>query len=160
MVRNFRPPITSFARAPSLFSTVNTRQTHGIEKGSQNLCTTVESPDLILWARAKTTPQPRSRALGPSALRNIPKGIRNRRRLLLLWCRRFYCVLPGSIATVPSPLHLVEPESAPQAQTVSSGTLGLRGRVGIEVAAIIVAALYFGREVLIPVTLAMLLSLL
>jgi predicted PurR-regulated permease PerM len=34
----------------------------------------------------------------------------------------------------------------------------LRGSAGIEVAAIVVAALYFGREVLIPVTLAMLLS--
>ncbi|HEX3416709.1 MAG TPA: AI-2E family transporter [Stellaceae bacterium] len=41
-------------------------------------------------------------------------------------------------------------------QIASKGTL--RAPAGIEVAAIVVAALYFGREVLIPVTLAMLLS--
>ena len=59
---------------------------------------------------------------------------------------------------MPNPLHSLDPESAPRSQAASAGTLRLRGPVGIEVAAIAVAALYFGREVLIPVTLAMLLS--
>jgi predicted PurR-regulated permease PerM len=57
---------------------------------------------------------------------------------------------------MPNPLP--EPESASASQVAPAGTLGLRGSAGIEVAAIVVAALYFGREVLIPVTLAMLLS--
>jgi predicted PurR-regulated permease PerM len=64
----------------------------------------------------------------------------------------------GSIATMPSPLRSAEPEAALPSHIASKGTLGLRAPVGIEVAAIVVAALYFGREVLIPVTLAMLLS--
>ena len=64
----------------------------------------------------------------------------------------------GSIATMPSPLRSAEPEAASPSHIASKGTLGLRAPVGIEVAAIVVAALYFGREVLIPVTLAMLLS--
>src|SRR4051794_26286798 len=63
-----------------------------------------------------------------------------------------------SIATMPSPLRSAEPEAALPSQIAAKGTLGLRAPVGIEVAAIVVAALYFGREVLVPVTLAMLLS--
>ena len=59
---------------------------------------------------------------------------------------------------MPNPLHSPEPESASSSQLASAGTLGAWGPRGIEVAAIAVAALYFGREVLIPVTLAMLLS--
>lgn len=59
---------------------------------------------------------------------------------------------------MPNPSHSPEPESASASQAPSARTLGLRGSAGIEVAAIVVAALYFGREVLIPVTLAMLLS--
>ena len=59
---------------------------------------------------------------------------------------------------MPSPLHSAEPEAASSSQIASKGTCGLRAPAGIEVAAIVVAALYFGREVLIPVTLAMLLS--
>ncbi|HEY3679048.1 MAG TPA: hypothetical protein VGL45_10030, partial [Bradyrhizobium sp.] len=63
-----------------------------------------------------------------------------------------------SIATMPSPLRPADPEAALPSQIASKGSLGLRAPAGIEVAAIVVAALYFGREVLIPVTLAMLLS--
>jgi len=63
-----------------------------------------------------------------------------------------------SIATMPSPLRSAELEAASSSQIASKGTRGLRAPVGIEVAAIVVAALYFAREVLIPVTLAMLLS--
>src|SRR2546423_5868737 len=63
-----------------------------------------------------------------------------------------------SIATMPSPLHPADSEAALPSQIASKGSLGLRAPAGIEVAAIVVAALYFGREVLIPVTLAMLLS--
>ena len=59
---------------------------------------------------------------------------------------------------MPNPLHSPEPESASSSQLASAGTFGAWGPRGIEVAAIAVAALYFGREVLIPVTLAMLLS--
>src|SRR4051812_50152192 len=59
---------------------------------------------------------------------------------------------------MPSPLRPADPEAALPSQLASKGTLGLRAPAGIEVAAIVVAALYFGREVLIPVTLAMLLS--
>ena len=59
---------------------------------------------------------------------------------------------------MPDPLHSPEPESAFSSQLASAGTFGAWGPKGIEVAAIAVAALYFGREVLIPVTLAMLLS--
>ena len=59
---------------------------------------------------------------------------------------------------MPSPLRSAEPEAALPSQIAAKGTLGLRAPVGIEVAAIVVAALYFGREVLVPVTLAMLLS--
>ena len=59
---------------------------------------------------------------------------------------------------MPSPLRSAEPEAASPSQIATKGTLGLRAPVGIEVAAIVVAALYFGREVLVPVTLAMLLS--
>jgi predicted PurR-regulated permease PerM len=59
---------------------------------------------------------------------------------------------------MPSPLRPAEPEAALPSQIASKGSLGLRAPAGIEVAAIVVAALYFGREVLIPVTLAMLLS--
>ena len=59
---------------------------------------------------------------------------------------------------MPSPLRSAEPEAALPSQIASKGSLGLRAPAGIEVAAIVVAALYFGREVLIPVTLAMLLS--
>jgi predicted PurR-regulated permease PerM len=61
-----------------------------------------------------------------------------------------------NVSTMPNPLYSPEPESA--SQVASGKTAGLRGSSGIEVAAIVVAALYFGREVLIPVTLAMLLS--
>jgi hypothetical protein len=63
-----------------------------------------------------------------------------------------------SIATMPNPLRSAELEAASSSQIASKGTRGLRAPVGIEVAAIVVAALYFAREVLIPVTLAMLLS--
>src|SRR2546423_9495933 len=63
-----------------------------------------------------------------------------------------------SIATMPSPLHPADSEAALPSQIASKGSFGLRAPAGIEVAAIVVAALYFGREVLIPVTLAMLLS--
>jgi predicted PurR-regulated permease PerM len=59
---------------------------------------------------------------------------------------------------MPNPSHSLEPGSEPPSEAASGGTLRLRGPVGIEVAAIVVAALYFGREVLIPVTLAMLLT--
>src|SRR4051812_49767345 len=59
---------------------------------------------------------------------------------------------------MPSPLRPADPEAALPSQLASKGSLGLRAPAGIEVAAIVVAALYFGREVLIPVTLAMLLS--
>ena len=59
---------------------------------------------------------------------------------------------------MPSPLRSAEPEAALPSQIAAKGTLGLRAPIGIEVAAIVVAALYFGREVLVPVTLAMLLS--
>ena len=59
---------------------------------------------------------------------------------------------------MPSPLRSAELEAASSSQIASKGTRGLRAPVGIEVAAIVVAALYFAREVLIPVTLAMLLS--
>jgi predicted PurR-regulated permease PerM len=55
---------------------------------------------------------------------------------------------------MPSLLRSAESETALPSQIASKGT----SRAGIEVAAIVVAALYFGREVLIPVTLAMLLS--
>src|SRR5438045_3705518 len=57
---------------------------------------------------------------------------------------------------MPSPLRSAESEAGLPSQIASKGTL--RAPAGIEVAAIVVAALYFGREVLIPVTLAMLLS--
>lgn len=59
---------------------------------------------------------------------------------------------------MPSSLH--SPESKPPFPTevAPAGTPGLRGLVGMVAAAIAVAALYFGREVLVPVTLAMLLS--
>ncbi|HJU17775.1 MAG TPA: AI-2E family transporter [Stellaceae bacterium] len=59
---------------------------------------------------------------------------------------------------MPNSLHSLESESASPSQVAPAGTPGLRGLVGIVAAAIAVAALYFGREVLIPVTLAMLLS--
>ena len=59
---------------------------------------------------------------------------------------------------MPNPLRPPEPEPASPSQVASLGTFSVRGPVGIEVAAIVVAALYFAREVLIPVTLAMLLS--
>src|SRR5438270_2323204 len=57
---------------------------------------------------------------------------------------------------MPSPLRSAESEAGLPSQIASKGTL--RAPAGIEGAAIVVAALYFGREVLIPVTLAMLLS--
>ena len=57
---------------------------------------------------------------------------------------------------MPSPLRPADPEAGLPSQIASKGTL--RAPAGIEVAAIVVAALYFGREVLVPVTLAMLLS--
>ena len=57
---------------------------------------------------------------------------------------------------MPNSLRPPEPELASPSQVASAGTPSVRGRVGIEVAAIVVAALYFAREVLIPVTLAML----
>jgi predicted PurR-regulated permease PerM len=56
------------------------------------------------------------------------------------------------------PLHPPELESAFRSEAAPSGSPGLRELVGMVAAAIAVAALYFGREVLIPVTLAMLLS--
>src|ERR1700720_1075521 len=59
---------------------------------------------------------------------------------------------------MPSPLRSAELEAASSSQIASKGTRGLRAPVGIEVAAIVVAALFFAREVLIPVTLAMRLS--
>jgi predicted PurR-regulated permease PerM len=59
---------------------------------------------------------------------------------------------------MPSRVRSAKPEAALPSQIAPKGTLGLRTPVGIEVAAIVVAALYLGREVLIPVTLAMLLS--
>jgi predicted PurR-regulated permease PerM len=59
---------------------------------------------------------------------------------------------------MPNPLRPPESEPASPSQVASVGTFSVRGPVGIEVAAIVVAALYFAREVLIPVTLAMLLS--
>src|ERR1700730_3374608 len=63
-----------------------------------------------------------------------------------------------SVATMPNPLRPPEPEPASPSQVASLGTFSVRGPVGIEVAAIVVAALYLAREGLIPVTLAMLLS--
>ncbi|HEY1299573.1 MAG TPA: AI-2E family transporter, partial [Stellaceae bacterium] len=59
---------------------------------------------------------------------------------------------------MPSPLHSPELQAAAPAETAPVGSPGLRELVGMVAAAIAVAALYFGREVLIPVTLAMLLS--
>jgi predicted PurR-regulated permease PerM len=59
---------------------------------------------------------------------------------------------------MPNSLHSPAPEPASPSQVASAGTPGLRDLVGIVAAAVAVAALYFGREVLIPVTLAMLLS--
>jgi predicted PurR-regulated permease PerM len=59
---------------------------------------------------------------------------------------------------MPTPSHPPEPASASPSQVASAGPPGLRDLVGIVTAAIAVTALYFGREVLIPVTLAMLLS--
>src|SRR4051794_1769674 len=103
------------------------------------------------------TPQPRSRALGASRSPRYFRGCGTG-----AGCR--CCGAAGStafcrsIATMPSPLRPAEPEAALPSQIASKGSLGLRAPAGIEVAAIVVAALYFGREVLIPVTLAMLLS--
>jgi predicted PurR-regulated permease PerM len=59
---------------------------------------------------------------------------------------------------MPEPLHPPELESAFRSEAAPAGSPGLRELVGMVAAAIAVAALYFGREVLIPVTLAMLLS--
>jgi len=56
---------------------------------------------------------------------------------------------------MPNRLGSLAPESASPSQAVLAG---LRNLIGVVTAAIAVAALYFGREVLIPVTLAMLLS--
>jgi predicted PurR-regulated permease PerM len=59
---------------------------------------------------------------------------------------------------MPERLHPPELESAFRSEVAPAGIPGLRELVGMVAAAIAVAALYFGREVLIPVTLAMLLS--
>jgi predicted PurR-regulated permease PerM len=59
---------------------------------------------------------------------------------------------------MPEPLHPPELESAFRSEVAPAGSPGVREPVGMVAAAIAVAALYFGREVLIPVTLAMLLS--
>jgi predicted PurR-regulated permease PerM len=59
---------------------------------------------------------------------------------------------------MPEPLHPPELASAFRSEAAPAGSPGLRELVGMVAAAIAVAALYFGREVLIPVTLAMLLS--
>ncbi|HJU17403.1 MAG TPA: AI-2E family transporter, partial [Stellaceae bacterium] len=59
---------------------------------------------------------------------------------------------------MPDPLHPLEPEPAASSPVAPAGTPSLPGLVGILVAAVVVAALYLAREVLIPVTVAMLLS--
>jgi predicted PurR-regulated permease PerM len=56
---------------------------------------------------------------------------------------------------LPRPL---EPPFAEPSPVAPAGTPGMSGMIGILVAAVVVAALYFGREVLLPITLAMLLS--
>lgn len=61
---------------------------------------------------------------------------------------------------MPDSLHPLEPASPAPARIAPAGTPGLRGMIGVVVAAVVVAALYIGREVLIPVTLALLLSFL
>lgn len=59
---------------------------------------------------------------------------------------------------MPEPLR---PPDLPAADRVAPvGTPGIAGMLGVLVAAVVVAALYFGREVLLPITLAMLLSFL
>lgn len=59
---------------------------------------------------------------------------------------------------MPNPPHSPEPQTPFPTQVAPAGTPGLRELVGMVAATIAVAALYFGREVLVPVTLAMLLS--
>lgn len=61
---------------------------------------------------------------------------------------------------MPDALHPPEVGSAPPSQVPSAGAPGTPGLTAIIVAVVVVAALYFGREVLIPVTLAMMLSFL
>lgn len=58
---------------------------------------------------------------------------------------------------MPKPLRLLEAEPP---RVAPAGTPGLAGMLGVVVAAVVVAALYFGREVLLPITLAVLLSFL
>ncbi|HEX5460795.1 MAG TPA: AI-2E family transporter [Steroidobacteraceae bacterium] len=57
---------------------------------------------------------------------------------------------------MPSALQPTQPASLPPVPP--AGTPGLSTLTGVVVAVVVVAALYFGREVLMPVTLAMLLS--
>ncbi|HZU88593.1 MAG TPA: AI-2E family transporter [Stellaceae bacterium] len=59
---------------------------------------------------------------------------------------------------MPDPLHPPKPAAAAPLQAPPPGAPGMPGLTGVVVAAVVVAALYFAREVLIPVTLAMLLS--
>ncbi|HEY1261503.1 MAG TPA: AI-2E family transporter [Stellaceae bacterium] len=59
---------------------------------------------------------------------------------------------------MPIPSNSPDVQAAAPAPVAPVGSPGLRQLVGMVAAAIAVAALYFGREVLIPVTLAMLLS--
>lgn len=59
---------------------------------------------------------------------------------------------------MPDPLHPRDLPTAEPAPAAPAGTSGLSGMIGALVAAVVVAALYFGREVLLPITLAMLLS--
>ena len=61
---------------------------------------------------------------------------------------------------MPDPLRPLEPPFAQPSPVAPAGTPGMSGMIGILVAAVVVAALYFGREVLLPITLAMLLSFL
>ena len=78
--------------------------------------------------------------------------------VLRLWWRRL-CFPCAGTSRHAKPVAFARARIASASQAPSARTLGLRGSgAGIEVAAIVAAALYFGREVLIPVTLAMLLS--
>jgi predicted PurR-regulated permease PerM len=59
---------------------------------------------------------------------------------------------------MPDPLRPPDPPFAEPPRVAPAGAPGLSGLIGILVAAVMVAALYFGRAVLLPITLAMLLS--
>ncbi len=61
---------------------------------------------------------------------------------------------------MPEPLRPLEPPLAEPSPVAPTGTPGISGMLGVLVAAVVVAALYFGREVLLPITLAVLLSFL